>query len=161
VAAASQNSAFGTRPAPWQPAAYLALAILGLGVSAYLTTAHYEQFTLACATTSVVDCASVTHSVYAQFFGTALPVSAAGMGWFLVAGAIGALGLRMAASHRTERQSLRIAAGLWSMAGLLYVLYLVYVELVRVNRICEWCTAVHVIVFAMLLISLSELQTAA
>jgi uncharacterized membrane protein len=38
------------------------------------------------------------------------------------------------------------------------VLYLVYVELVRLHTICAWCTALHVIILTMLLISIVQLQ---
>jgi uncharacterized membrane protein len=33
--------------------------------------------------------------------------------------------------------------------GLLFVLWLVYAELFRIGRICLYCTAVHLIVFAL------------
>jgi uncharacterized membrane protein len=35
------------------------------------------------------------------------------------------------------------------VTGIAFVLYLVYVELIRVDAICEYCTGVHVITFAL------------
>jgi uncharacterized membrane protein len=32
---------------------------------------------------------------------------------------------------------------------MLFVLYLVYTELITLNAICLWCTSVHVITFAL------------
>jgi len=38
--------------------------------------------------------------------------------------------------------------------GTIFVLYLVYVELFRVDAICLWCTSVHVLTFLLLVIVL-------
>ena len=43
----------------------------------------------------------------------------------------------------------------------LVVLYLAYVEIVVLRRICEWCTATHALVLLMLLLALRGLQAAA
>jgi len=40
----------------------------------------------------------------------------------------------------------------------LYVLFLVYAELVRIHHICAWCTGVHVIVLVYLLLAVFLLQ---
>jgi uncharacterized membrane protein len=42
---------------------------------------------------------------------------------------------------------------------LLAVLYLVYAEIVRLHTICAWCTAFHVIILLMFLITLVQLQS--
>jgi len=34
-----------------------------------------------------------------------------------------------------------------AVAGMVFVLYLVYTELITLNAICLWCTSVHVITF--------------
>jgi uncharacterized membrane protein len=48
----------------------------------------------------------------------------------------------------------------WSLAGMLFVLWLVFVELALLHRICEWCSAVHVAIFLTLLLSVAVLQSA-
>jgi hypothetical protein len=50
---------------------------------------------------------------------------------------------------------------LWSAAGLLFVLYLVYAEIVKLHSICEWCTSVHILTLITFLIALNRLQLAA
>ena len=57
-----------------------------------------------------------------------------------------------------ERRNLRIAEFAWSLVGMLTVLYLVYAELVRLHRICAWCTALHVMILVIFLVTLVNLQ---
>ena len=42
--------------------------------------------------------------------------------------------------------------------GLVVVLYLVYVEIVHLHVICEWCTAVHVLTLLTFLVALYRVQ---
>jgi uncharacterized membrane protein len=132
-------------------------AVAGLGTSAYLTMTHYQALPLACTTGGLVDCALVTQSRYGVVPGTALPISVPGLAFFAVG-----LALALLAARARGRQLavLALLAG-WCAGGLLVVLYLVYVELVLVRRICEWCTATHALVLLMLLVALSRLQAAA
>jgi uncharacterized membrane protein len=43
----------------------------------------------------------------------------------------------------------------WSAIGILTVLYLVFIEIVRLGAICLWCTAAHVLVLATFLIAVT------
>ena len=47
----------------------------------------------------------------------------------------------------------------WSLLGLLAVLYLVYIEIVRLHTICAWCTAFHVVILLMFLVTLVRVQS--
>jgi len=47
----------------------------------------------------------------------------------------------------------------WTLAGLLIVLYLVYVEIVRLHTICAWCTAFHIVILLMFLVALVSLRS--
>jgi uncharacterized membrane protein len=38
------------------------------------------------------------------------------------------------------------------------VLYLIYIEIVRLHTICAWCTALHVVILCIFLITLARLQ---
>jgi uncharacterized membrane protein len=129
----------------------LAAALAGSAISVYLTVSHYQDLPLACTTSSTFDCGAVTTSSYSFLPGTGIPVALLGIGWFLVSGALAWLALR--STGRTRAWPL-VA---WGLAGTAFVLYLVYAELVVIHRICEWCTAVHVLVVASLLASLSRL----
>jgi uncharacterized membrane protein len=46
----------------------------------------------------------------------------------------------------------------WAALGVLFVLYLVFVEIVLLHQICEWCTAVHLLVLATFVVALRRLQ---
>ncbi|HVD02167.1 MAG TPA: vitamin K epoxide reductase family protein [Candidatus Dormibacteraeota bacterium] len=134
----------------------LAAAVAGAAISIYLTISHYQQLPLACATSSLLDCNAVTTSGYSLLPGTGIPVSLLGVVWFAVSGSLGVLALRR--PHRLAWGSLLAA---WGVVGAAFVLYLVYAELVVIHRICEWCTAVHLLVVATLLAALTRVTRAA
>lgn len=122
-------------------AAVAVAGVAGIAISAYLTAVHYAAAPLACSASGAVDCARVVGSAYGTIGGSGLPTSAAGIVWFAVSGALAVLRLR--------RPSLTAAARLqlaWSLAGLVVVVFLVFVELVRLGSICAWCSGAHVLV---------------
>lgn len=128
-------------PAAWVRPAALVLAVLGLAVSAYLTYEHYTgSKTLACSENGVVNCSAVTTSDYAYLPpGSGAPVALLGLLFFVV---VTVLVLpRMWGRSRSLDLLRLVALG----GGVLMVLWLVYAELFQIDRICLWCTSVHVI----------------
>jgi uncharacterized membrane protein len=122
--------------------AAIVLSVAGIAVSIYLTALHYAGAQPACVTTGAVNCEAVLTSSYAVIAGTSIPTSAAGIVWFGVSAAL------------WTRPAGWLHVG-WSALGLLAVLYLVFVEIVLLGAICLWCTAAHLLVVALLLLSLS------
>lgn len=121
----------------WLPPASLALAVLGLAVSAYLTYEHFTgSTTLACSASGTVNCLKVTTSAQSRVVG--VPVALLGLLFF--AAIVPLMLPRLWADRRMSR--LRIGA---IAVGVVFVLYLVYAELFEIGNICLWCTAVHVI----------------
>jgi uncharacterized membrane protein len=149
---ADERGAVG-RPSPGA-LALLAFAIAGLVIAGYLTAVHYTPLPLVCSTTGLIDCAQVTSSAYSVVPGTTLPITVPGMVSFLVSGALAIAALR----QRQPSVTLRVTQLLWSTAGLLAALYLVFVEIVRLHRICLWCTAVHLLLLASFLVALGRVQ---
>jgi len=141
----------------WRDVLFFLVTFLGVVTSLYLTIAHYNHLPLACAQNGLVDCAAVTQSAYAQISGTPLPVSAAGLGWFTVIAALRLARLRMEAAH-LDTTAIRLAALSVGAAGIGFVLYLFYVELAIVHRICGWCTAAHVFALGAFLLTVADLQ---
>ena len=128
------------RPA-WLAPSTLALTVVGLGVSVYLTVEHFtNNATLACSIGGVVDCAKVTTSAWSTFMG--IPVALLGLVFFLVL-----LPLVWPSTWRSRVGWLDAARLGWLTVGLGMVLYLVWAELYRIHAICLWCTAVHVVTF--------------
>jgi uncharacterized membrane protein len=129
----------------------LACSLGGAGIALYLTSVHYELAPLACSETGFVDCARVLSSSYSVVPGTTIPISIPGLGWCLVMLALASIGLRLQANW------LRKAQFAWSLAGMLTVLYLAYVEIVLLHNLCAWCTALHVLIFLIFLVTLARL----
>lgn len=129
-----------SRPA-WLAPVSLAIVLVGLGVSVYLTFEHFTaNATLACSIGGVIDCAKVTTSAWSTFLG--VPVALLGVVFFLVSLALCLPGTW----RRTEGWLDAVRLG-WLTVGLVMALYLVWAELFRVHAICLWCTAVHVATF--------------
>ncbi len=126
-------------PAPrWAVVTSLVLCAVGVAVSAYLTYEHYSaSATLACPNTGAIDCVKVTSSSYSTLFG--VPVALLGLLYW-----IGVTVLCLPIAWRSANRwvgRLRLAA---AVAGVAFVLYLVWAELFRIDAICLWCTVVHV-----------------
>ena len=129
----------------WHRPALLGIAVAGVLIAAYLTITHLSSLPLVCTVNGVVNCAAVTHSAYSVVPGTAIPISVVGLAWFVV----------LAALALSPRRRLQL---LWSAIGLLVVIYLIYIEIVVLHQICEWCTVLHVLILASLLITIRQLQ---
>jgi uncharacterized membrane protein len=132
-----------SRPPRWAMVWSLLISLAGLVVSAYLTLEHYTaSTTLACPETGVVNCQKVTTSSQSALFG--VPVALLGLLFFV---AMVAITLPMAWRWRSSAVR-RTRIGL-TIAGVLFVLYLIYAELFILDAICLWCTAVHVLALAL------------
>jgi uncharacterized membrane protein len=119
---------------PWTT---LLVSIAGLAVAAYLTYEHFTAgSTLACPDTGVVNCVKVTTSQYSDFLG--IPVALLGLGFFAAMTV-----LSLPPLWRTESPwpgRVRLAA---VVVGVIFVCYLIWAELFRIDAICLWCTVVH------------------
>jgi uncharacterized membrane protein len=134
--------------------AIIALALVGLGISIYLTVEHYRNVAPVCTIGGAFDCARVTSSAYSVLPGTSIPITIPGMLWFVVSGGFAAAMLWYLARERREPPQLRLWFVLWAGAGLAFVLYLVYVEIVQLRALCAWCTGVHVLTLVIFLLAL-------
>lgn len=137
----------------WEQVALFVLAIIGAGIALYLTSVHYAHVDLVCSAQGFVDCQRVISSSYSVIPGTTLPVTLPGLIWSLIAAALAFIGWRNPDLH-----TVRVAQCVWTGLAMLSVLYLVYVELVLLHTLCAWCTGFHVVVFAMFLLSIIQLQ---
>jgi uncharacterized membrane protein len=126
----------------WLQRATLALSLGGLGVSLYLTIAHYTTAaTLACPATGVINCAKVTTSPQSVVFGI-FPLAVLGLAFYLFMTVVNAPW-----AWRVDWPVLRWARLGSLIAGIGFVLYLIYTELFTLDAICLWCTGIHVITF--------------
>jgi uncharacterized membrane protein len=98
-----------------------------------------------------VDCERVLSSGFADIAGTPVPVAATGLVWFPVGA-----GLALARLTRPASPPLWTAHLVWSAAGLIAVLGLVFVEIVLLGAICAWCTVAHGLVLLMFLAAIAD-----
>jgi uncharacterized membrane protein len=134
-------------PAPWLQIATLVLALAGLGVSIYLTIAHFTESALAgCSESGLVNCTKVTTSPESYVFG--IPVAVLGLAFFVFAVAI--MSPWAWQSARREVHLVRIAS---MVVGIGFVLYLIYAELFIIGSICLYCTSVHAITFVLFVLT--------
>jgi uncharacterized membrane protein len=147
----------------WILATTFGLSILAVGLTAYLTVTHYTDPTaLACPDTGIINCTAVTTSSWSAIFG--VPVALVGLLWALGMVALNspwAWHAQTQVRTRTQIRAARLSAARLSAArlsaarlalsgaGAAMVLYLVYVELFRVDAICLWCTGVHITAVAL------------
>lgn len=137
----------------WIVPSTLLATVAGLGVSIYLTIAHYTTtVSLACPETSTINCEKVTTSPESAVFG--IPVAVLGLVYF-----VAMVGFNSPPAWRSQATTIRWARLLSAVVGMGFVGWLVYSELFKVDAICLWCTSVHVINF--ILFCLIAIGTAA
>ena len=143
-----QGDAASRGPAPWLQVVTFVLALAGLGVSIYLTIAHFTESALAgCSESGLVNCTKVTTSPQSYVFG--IPVAVLGLAFYVFAVAIMSPWAWQAA--RREIHLLRIAS---LVVGIGFVLYLIYAELFIIGSICLYCTSVHAITFVLFVLTM-------
>ncbi|HEY8481312.1 MAG TPA: vitamin K epoxide reductase family protein [Spirillospora sp.] len=143
----------GTAAAPLAPAWFLIpawiLTVAGLGISGYLTVTHYNEDALVCSASRTVDCHAVTTSDYSTLLGIPMPLL--GLAFFAGFGA-----LLTPWALRSRRAPLRWGRLVSTVVGVLFVVYLVTVELALLHKICLWCTGVHVITVLLFVLVLAD-----
>lgn len=121
------------------------IALIGVFLSLYLTLYKLGYIgTLACGSGS---CEQVQLSKWGDFLG--LPVSAWGVGYYaaVLALSFAAIQDRFAASSRLTNALVYLTG-----AGLLFSIWLTYLELFVIHAICRWClgsAAITVLLFAL------------
>lgn len=137
----------------WRIAISTVLSLGGLGLSIYLTIAHFVgPGFLECTDKGLIDCTKVTTSPESYVFG--IPVAVVGLGYWVVMTAINSPWAWRAADRRIHTTRLAL-----SVLGMGFVLYLVWVELLVVKAICIYCTGVHIITFVQLVLVMSTVPT--
>ena len=124
----------------------LLLSLMGLGFSLYLTLEHFgNPGLLLCSHNSVINCAIVTTSKWSYCLG--IPVAVLGLVNYVVMTA-----LNTPWAWRSSSYWLHVARFAMSVIGMVFVLWLITAEIVFIGKICLWCTAVHLVTFALLIV---------
>jgi uncharacterized membrane protein len=105
--------------------AAIVLAVVGLGVAAYLTYVHYKGIKPACGLGA--NCVKVQTSEWSKLAG--VPVAVLGLiGYALIL-----------ASLFVPGEAGLMASALIALSGFGFSAYLTYRELFSIHAICEWC----------------------
>jgi uncharacterized membrane protein len=166
TAVASASTAWTPR---WLRVTTLALSVLGLGLSIYLTIAHLAgAHILVCSSHGLVNCEAVTTSPESELFGK-LPVAELGLAFYVFMTVINlpwawrpewrwlpARGRLAAARLRAlPLAAWRVRLGAM-IVGVLFILYLIYTELITLREICLWCTYVHITTFVLFVFLIAQ-----
>lgn len=124
------------------------LAAAGVAISAYLSfIALFSDDAVACG--PVGDCHAVQGSVYAEVAG--IPVAVLGLGLYLALLAVIAIRRWYADSPLLRAWTFSIA-----LSGVLYSVYLTYLELFVINAICAWCVTSALVIGAAFILALPD-----
>ncbi len=121
----------------------LAASVAGIAVSIYLTAVHFAGVPLACPTGAAVNCEAVLSSPYGVIAATSVPTSVAGIVWFAISTIL----------WLWPRGRLPL---LWSTVGMVTVIYLVFIEIVRLGTVCVWCSVAHFLVLVIFIVALTR-----
>jgi len=132
------------RRAPWPSWIVPLLVVTGAGVAAYLSFVEVTQVEAVCG--PVGDCNTVNQSEYAILFGV-LPVGILGLMGY---GAIFLLWLFATWASGALRRGARL--GLWAAAlfGVLFSIYLTFLEPFVIGATCAWCLSSAIIMTLLL-----------
>ncbi len=133
------------------------LSVFGMVVAAYMWSMHSHPQDIPCGLhmTAHSDCTDVALSKYSRFpIGDGPPVA--------MLGTFGYLGLAALAFLRTgtddlkrSRQILGMAL-LLSMGALSFALWLTYIEVAVLHKICKWCMTSQGIIAGIFILNLTE-----
>jgi uncharacterized membrane protein len=126
--------------------AAIVLAVVGLGVAAYLTYVHYDGIKPVCGLGG--DCEKVQTSEWADLAG--VPVALLGLIGYAT----------ILATLFVDSEQARIAGALVALVGFGFSAYLTYRELFSIDAICPWCVASAVIMTLLAIVTTVRLLRA-
>ena len=140
--------------ARWKAWLVPALCAIGLGVAGYLTYVETAQVEAFCG--PVGDCNTVQQSSYARLFGV-IPIGILGMAGYVLILAAWWVTQRARPKHATYA-SLAILG--MAAFGVLFSIYLTFLEPFVIGATCAWCLTSAVIMTALLWLSLAPARGA-
>jgi uncharacterized membrane protein len=130
----------------WTASIIPVLCVIGLGVAGYLTFVETQNVSAVCG--PIGDCNSVQSSPYAKLFGF-LPVGILGLAGYVAIIAAWAWGRWGKGILALYAPALLLAMALF---GVLFSLYLTYIELAVILAVCIWClTSAVLMAFVLIL----------
>jgi uncharacterized membrane protein len=131
---------------------FLPLALAGLAVAVYLSYVETQMVAAVCG--PVGDCNTVQSSVYSRLFGL-IPIGVIGAAGYVAILTAWVVNKRSQGALATAAAS---AVFGFSFFGVLFSLYLTYLEPFVIRAVCIWCLTSAVIITLLMLLSLGPLQ---
>ncbi len=132
----------------WLNLSFIGLCLLGLGIATYLAYIETQSVPAVCG--PVGDCNAVQSSSYARLFGL-LPIGVLGMLGYL---AVLAAWLYPRIWHNRLAKVMPMAVFGMTAFGVLFSLYLTFLEPFVIRAVCAWCITSSVIMTLLMLLSL-------
>jgi uncharacterized membrane protein len=120
------------------------LALAGIAIAGYLTYVHYAELEPICVGGGGA-CERVQSSSYAELAG--VPVALNGLLAYAT----------ILASQALPESAGRTVAALVSLSGFGFSAWLTYVELAKLDAVCQWCVASAVVMTALAAVSVARL----
>jgi uncharacterized membrane protein len=124
----------------WLPFTTFVLSVIGLADAGYQVYTHFSNTGLLGCSAAADSCVQVQTSQYAWIFG--IPVAVYGAAFFVFMVVVCSPW-----GWRLTQPLVRYARLAAVIIGMIFVLYLIYREVISLGEICEYCTSVHVITF--------------
>ena len=127
----------------------IALALLGLAVSIYMTVFKLTDNARMCLGNG--GCSKVNSSIYAEVYG--IPVALFGVGGYAVIVAL----LFMESRNQFLKQNGTMAVFGLALFGFFFTLYLIYVELALIHALCPFCLTSQITMTILFILSIIRL----
>jgi uncharacterized membrane protein len=132
--------------ARWAVVVTFLLSLLGLAISIYMTYQHFHGSTYqGCSTSGFENCTKVTTSPQSRIF--AIPVAVLGVVNYAAMSV-----LNSPWAWRAKSYWIHAVRFVLAMISMCLVLWLITAELLIIKSICLYCTSVHIITFALLIV---------
>jgi uncharacterized membrane protein len=138
------NRTLGRVPT-WAVATTFILSLIGLALSTYLTITHFRPADLFCSGNGFINCEAVTTSAESRFLG--IPVAFLGLGTYVVMTVLNSPWM-----WRAKNYWIHVARFVIAIISMCFVLWLITAEFVIIDNICLYCTGVHIVTFALLIV---------
>ena len=120
----------------------IVLAVVGIGLTTYLTIVHYAGIKVACVQ-GHDECEAVQTSIYSELVG--VPVALLGLiGYIAILGTL----------VLPESETTRLATLALTLGGFGFSCYLTYREVFSLEKICEWCVSSAILLTILTCLSL-------
>lgn len=150
--AKTQNTASARFSRDWMRITLLTLVVVGLVVSGYLSYTRLFATSVQCIGGGAFDCDAVSNSSYSKLLG--IPVAYLGFGTYALLGVV-LLAENRVGFLRDYGTTLVLAIALFSF---LFSLWLVYVQVFRLEALCVWCLTHEVVITIFFVIAALRLR---